>query len=91
MMMHDDKMGGHGMQGSMDEMMEGLRGKTGDQFDQAFLSEMIMHHQGAVKMAEAALTGAKHQEIRDMAQDIISAQTGEIDQMRMWQKSWYVQ
>lgn len=91
MMMHDNNMGGHGMQGAMDEMMEGLRGKTGDQFDQAFLSEMIMHHEGAVEMAEAALKSAKHQEIKDMAQAIISAQTSEITQMKLWQKNWYTQ
>ncbi len=89
MMMNDDNMGGHGMQGAMDEMMEGLRGKTGDQFDQAFLLEMIMHHEGAVEMAEAALQRAKHQEIKDMAQAIISAQTSEITQMKLWQKNWY--
>lgn len=90
MMMDDHDMGG-GMHGAMDSMMEGLSGKTGDQFDQAFLSEMIMHHEGAVEMAQAALKNARHQEIKDMAQAIISAQTSEINQMRMWGKSWYNQ
>ncbi len=80
-----------GMGGAMDNMMEGLQGKTGDAFDQAFLSEMIMHHEGAVQMAEAALQYAKHQEIKDMAKAIISAQTIEIEQMKVWGKSWYTQ
>lgn len=92
-------MGGHGsqsamgsgMSGAMEGMMTGLEGKTGDAFDQAFLSEMIMHHEGAVEMAEAALKSAKHQEIKDMAQAIISAQTSEITQMKLWQKNWYTQ
>jgi len=88
MMMGNHNMGG-GMGGAMDDMMEGLQGKTGDAFDQAFLSGMIMHHQGAVQMAEAALQSAKHQEIKDMAKAIISAQTTEINQMQQWQKSWY--
>ena len=75
----------------MDDRRGGLQGKTGDAFDQAFLSEMIMHHQGAVVMAQAALQNAKHQEIKDMARAIISAQTSEINQMQMWGKSWYNQ
>jgi len=82
---------GMGMGNAMDDMMEGLSGKTGDAFDQAFLSEMIMHHQGAVVMAQAALQSSKHQEIKDMAKAIISAQTTEINQMMMWGKTWYNQ
>ncbi len=78
---------------SMDHAMAGmtasLHGKTGDIFDQAFLREMIVHHQGAVEMAEAALRDAKHQEIKDMAQAIISAQNSEITQMQAWLKDWY--
>lgn len=80
-----------GMQREMDSMMAGLDGKTGDEFDKAFLSEMIMHHEGAVDMAKAALQNAKHDEIKNMANAIISAQTTEIEQMRNWQKSWYGQ
>lgn len=88
-MMNDDSMGG--MHGAMDDMMSGLDGKTGDAFDKAFLAEMIVHHQGAVDMAEAALKDAKHAEIKTMANAIISAQTAEIKQMQDWQKSWYGQ
>jgi uncharacterized protein (DUF305 family) len=79
------------MQGMMMDMNAGLRGKAGDEFDRAFLSEMIVHHEGAVEMAQAALQSAKHQEIKDMARDIIFAQTSEIAQMRSWLKSWYNQ
>lgn len=78
-----------GMQGEMDAMMVALEGKTGDEFDKAFLTEMIMHHEGAVLMAEAALKNAKHEEIKTMANAIISAQTTEITQMQDWQKAWY--
>lgn len=79
------------MQTSMDGMMADLVGKTGDEFDKAFLSGMIEHHQGAVHMAEAALKDAKHSEIKQMAEAIISAQTTEIDQMKQWQSDWYGQ
>jgi len=84
--MHDSSMG---MSGQMDDMMRGLEGKTGDEFDKAFLSEMIMHHEGAVVMAQAALKDAKHQEIKDLANGIITAQNTEIKQMQDWQQSWY--
>lgn len=81
----------HSMQSEMDGMMAALDGKTGDEFDKAFLSEMIMHHEGAVDMAEAALENAKHDEIKTMANAIISAQTTEIKQMQDWQNTWYGQ
>ncbi|MBA3550994.1 DUF305 domain-containing protein [Patescibacteria group bacterium] len=77
------------MHGSMASMMVNLEGKTGDEFDKAFLSEMIMHHEGAVVMAEAALKNAKHQEIKSLAQAIIQAQNKEIADMQLWQKNWY--
>jgi uncharacterized protein (DUF305 family) len=77
------------MHNEMSNMMAGLSGKTGDEFDKAFLIEMIMHHEGAVDMAETALIDAKHAEIKTMAEAIISAQTTEIAQMKAWLKAWY--
>ena len=73
---------------SMGQMMTGLQGKTGDDFDKAFLSEMIMHHQGAINMANLAKTNAKHAEIKNMASDIVTAQSQEIDKMQTWQTEW---
>jgi uncharacterized protein (DUF305 family) len=73
---------------SMGQMMAGLQGKTGDNFDKAFLSEMIVHHQGAINMANLAKTNAKHDEIKNMANDIVVTQTKEINQMQTWQSDW---
>ncbi len=73
---------------SMDEMTEELKGKAGDDFDKAFIEMMIPHHQGAIDMAELALKSAGHQEIKDMANDIINAQNSEINMMKNWQKGW---
>jgi uncharacterized protein (DUF305 family) len=50
---------------------------------------MTIHHEGAIRMAQAALTSAKHQEIKDLAQGIITAQAKEIQQMSEWNNSWY--
>lgn len=85
-MMHGREMD---MEGMMDSMNSALTGKTGDEFDQAFLAEMIVHHEGAVVMAKSALTNAGHQEIKDLAEAIISAQNKEIADMKSWQKTWY--
>lgn len=80
-----------GMHGAMGDMMAGLEGKSGDEFDKAFLEEMIIHHEGAIDMAEAALQNAKHEEIKSMANAIISTQSLEIAQMKAWLQSWYAQ
>jgi uncharacterized protein (DUF305 family) len=73
---------------SMSSMMAALEGKTGDEFDKAFLNQMIMHHQGAVDMAKAAENQAGHQEIKDLSTNIIIAQEKEIGEMQMWQGDW---
>lgn len=73
----------------MDGMMAGLKGKTGDAFDQAFLDEMIVHHQGAVEMAKAVLAQSNREELKTLANGIISAQEKEIKQMQDWNKAWF--
>lgn len=91
MMPDGSMMGGtyHDMDNMMDSMMLGLKGKTGDEFDKAFLSEMIVHHEGAVEMAKAVLSTSKRPELIKLANDIISAQTKEIEMMRAWQNNWF--
>ncbi len=81
----------HSSMGMMDAnagMMEDLNGKTGDEFDKAFLTQMIMHHQSAIDMASTGATNASHQEVKDLTKGIVTAQTKEILQMRQWQKDW---
>jgi uncharacterized protein (DUF305 family) len=77
------------MEESMGSMTASLNGKTGDAFDQAFLREMVIHHEGAVTMAEQVLATSKRPELRKLAEDIIAAQTKEINMMRDWGKSWF--
>ncbi len=93
-MMKDGRMKGYMMnrddmmQMSMTDMSAALKGKTGDDFDKAFIEGMIPHHQGAIEMAKLAQTSAKHEEIKEMAEDIIAAQQMEIDMMKEWQEAW---
>jgi len=50
--------------------------------DTDFAQMMITHHQGAIDMAKLAADNAEHDELRDLAEEIISAQEREIDVMR---------
>ena len=73
---------------SMSQMTGSLQGKQGDDFDQAFISAMIEHHQGAVDMAKLSASNAKHDEIKQLSLGVIAAQEKEIDQMKQWQIDW---
>ncbi len=73
---------------SIGDMTSSLNGKTGDDFDKAFISEMIIHHQGAITMANLAVQNAKHGEVKNLAKNIVSAQTKEINEMKSWQAQW---
>ena len=52
---------------------------TADNVDQAFAGSMIGHHTGAIRMADLAREKADHDELKELAGDIISAQQREID------------
>lgn len=67
---------------------EMLEGKQGTEFDKAYIEHMIVHHQDAVDMSKLAEENAERQEIKDLANDIISAQTTEITQMEQWLVDW---
>lgn len=82
-----ENMEDHGSM-SMSGMSASLASKTGDDFDKLFIEQMIDHHEGAVAMAQLAKKNAKHDEIKQMADGIIDAQTAEIQQMKDWQTSW---
>lgn len=73
---------------SMADMNKELATKTGDDYDKAFLEMMIVHHQGAIDMASLSPTRAKHDEIKTLSQDIITAQKKEISDMQQWQMDW---
>jgi uncharacterized protein (DUF305 family) len=58
-------------------------------FDEAFIDAMIPHHQSAIEMAEVATEKSKNPRIKELAQNITSAQKREIEQMRGWRREWY--
>ena len=73
---------------SMADMNKELEKLSDDDYDKAFIEMMIAHHQGAIDMAQLSDTRAKHDEIKKLSQDIISAQEKEIANMKQWQKDW---
>jgi uncharacterized protein (DUF305 family) len=72
-------------------MMSGDLGAADDQFDLRFINMMIPHHQGAVEMANQALEKTDRPELKTLAQEIVSSQQQEIDEMTQWRKEWYGQ
>jgi YVTN family beta-propeller protein len=67
----------------------GMPGMGDMEPDRMFIAGMIPHHQSAIDMAKVARTKAEHPEIKRLADQIISSQQGEIDQMRAWHERWY--
>ena len=57
--------------------------------DVRFLDHMTAHHQMAVDMARAVGDRGASAEVRAMAQEVIRAQTAEIDSMRAWRARWF--
>lgn len=56
--------------------------------DTQFAQLMIIHHQGAIEMAEMAEERASSAEVRALAERIKAAQGPEIDLMTGWLESW---
>lgn len=67
----------------------GAAAESTDAWDKHFLDGMIVHHEGAVEMAQQAVDQAEHTELRTFAEAIITAQTAEIAQMQEWREIWF--
>ena len=76
------------MDSMMTSMLANMKGRTGKDLEKVFLEEMIVHHQGAVDMARELLKGTRDSRLIKFANDIISAQSKEIEMQREWLKSY---
>jgi uncharacterized protein (DUF305 family) len=70
-------------------MMERMADMTAEEFEVMFLKMMIRHHWGAVVKASTCVDRASHDELVALCEDIIIAQSAEIEQMRTWLCDWY--
>jgi uncharacterized protein (DUF305 family) len=63
---------------------------TGDgPYDALFIDSMIVHHQGAIAMAEQAQKEASRLELKTLAENIITAQQAEVTQLQAWRSAWF--
>ncbi len=56
--------------------------ENGRYSDERFVDAMVPHHQGAVEMAQVALKKAEHEEVKQLSEDIVSAQEAEIRELK---------
>ncbi|GAA2641337.1 DUF305 domain-containing protein [Streptomyces vastus] len=68
-----------GMMSSED--MDKLEKASGAEFDKTFLEMMVKHHEGAVSMAKTENANGGYGPAVKLADDVITAQTAEIEQM----------
>src|SRR5690606_23166284 len=94
--MHEMMAQMHGMPaGQTPGMMHGAAGTTelgglaGEEFEVAFMSMMVAHHQGAVAMADWVLERGDEPEVLSAARAIQAAQGPEIERMTAWLREWY--
>jgi len=80
---------GHGTQGTQGmagmmsaEDMRALEDATGTDAERLFLEQMVAHHEGAVEMAQAEVSGGRHAGAVETARSVVDTQTAEIQQMR---------
>ncbi len=85
-------------QGGMGMRMSGMTGEPDvlksvpdAEFDREFIMEMIPHHEMAVVMAQMLQASTGRDEMKQLADNIITSQTREIEVMRGWLKAWYGQ
>jgi uncharacterized protein (DUF305 family) len=78
----------HGSMGS-EEAARQMVMEDGSYSDERFIDAMVPHHQGAVEMAEVALENADHEEIRAVAEDIVTSQEAEIELLKQIKQREY--
>lgn len=68
--------------GNYQPMMRDLSKLSGADIDKAFLADMVMHHMGAIMMAQSVQGYIEHEEMTTLTKAIISSQSDEIELMQ---------
>ena len=62
--------------------------QTHNEADTEFAQMMVVHHEGAIDMADLAAENAAAEQVRTLGEDISAAQGPEIDEMTSWLRAW---
>ncbi len=82
---NSDPHAGHMMSGDessgmmTDEELAELKNSSGVVFEKMWLTMMLAHHKGAIKMAETVIADGKDEQVKILAEAIIGEQQKEID------------
>ena len=60
-----------------------------DEFDRLYIDMMIPHHASIVALAQAALPRLTDERLRTLAENVVAAQTTEIEELRGYRETWY--
>lgn len=79
---------------AMDHDMDSMEmsmdlGEADSEYDRRFIDAMIVHHEGAIEMARDVQENSTRPELLQLADEIITAQQTEIEQMQTWRDAWY--
>jgi uncharacterized protein (DUF305 family) len=86
----DHEQMGHGSMGmGCGGMARQMVMENGKYSDERFIDAMIPHHQSAIEMAKVAYEKSENPRIKKLAENIVSAQQAEIEQMKRWREQWY--
>lgn len=90
---HSMQMSGDMGDGDMMQMMDGalsdLEALEGEEFEVAYVNQIIPHHEGALEMAQAVVDRAPNGEVRDAAARIIEDQQREIEELTAFLRDTY--
>jgi uncharacterized protein (DUF305 family) len=59
------------------------------EFDQLYIDMMIPHHQSIIALAQAAQERLSHERLFAIAENIISSQQAEIEELKGYREQWY--
>ena len=72
-----------------ERMLARLAALSGEEFEIAFMTEMIKHHSIAIRRARVCEKRAFHEQLIARCQGIMEMQAAEIAQLREWLCQWY--
>ena len=77
--------------GGMEGDLGALANVSASDFDREFMEQMIPHHEMALMMAGMLRASTERNEMKQLADNILTSQSREIEMMRGWLTSWYGQ